>query len=349
MKRQWTGRVFIGRDAGGKQQFHWLGRFATKRERDAAVARARTERPWLSSTPEAMTCDELADRYLGRYAARNKASSTDTARQSLVAFREAYGARGVASLTPVEAEDWARTMPPNSVLRARAALEYACGLGLLSTNPLADVGPARGRGRADQHPPTEHELDALRLACVPALGLEYGPRIRDLLDFAALTLMRPGELYELRWTDIDLAHNRITVERRLYRGLVDTPKSGHSKTIALVPPARDILLRQPTRAGELVFVSRTGARLSAPVLSQDWGRVRAAAGCTREMPFYLASKHYGVHELYKLGLSPRAIAAQAGWSEKSVDAMLRVYGHGDIAALDEVDALYEAQPEGVKT
>jgi hypothetical protein len=44
--------------------------------------------------------------------------------------------------------------------------------------------------------------------------------------------------------------------------------------------------------------------------------------------------------LYLLGLSRRAIAAQAGWSEQVVDKMLRVYGHTELVALAEVDALY---------
>ncbi len=47
-----------------------------------------------------------------------------------------------------------------------------------------------------------------------------------------------------------------------------------------------------------------------------------------------------MHQLYLLGLSRRAIAAQAGWSEKSVDTMLRIYGHTELVALTEVDALY---------
>ena len=47
-----------------------------------------------------------------------------------------------------------------------------------------------------------------------------------------------------------------------------------------------------------------------------------------------------MHRLYKLGLSKRAIAAQAGRTEEDVDAMLRVYGHTDLVALSEIDALY---------
>ena len=65
----------------------------------------------------------------------------------------------------------------------------------------------------------------------------------------------------------------------------------------------DALLRQPTRFGELVFLSKAGKRLSQPTLSGYWAQV--------------------------LALSSRAIGAQMGWSEKAVDSLLRVYGHID--------------------
>jgi hypothetical protein len=39
-------------------------------------------------------------------------------------------------------------------------------------------------------------------------------------------------------------------------------------------------------------------------------------------------------------MSRRAIAAQASWSLRAVDDLLAVYGHGDIGALDEVDAAF---------
>jgi hypothetical protein len=29
-----------------------------------------------------------------------------------------------------------------------------------------------------------------------------------------------------------------------------------------------------------------------------------------------------------------------GWSEKTVEKLLRVYGHADVVALEEIDALY---------
>lgn len=334
-KRSWPGRIYIGRDQEGRQEFWWVGRFGTKRERDAAVAEARTTKPWLAD-PATMTCDELADRYLVWYAERYKASSLDTTTRSLKAFRSTFGSRPAASIEPVEAEDWARTMPSSTMPRVIALFNYAKAKRIVTLNPFDDLRGGQGRGRADQHPPTVEQLGRLLDAC--DVHGDYGAQMAAFVVFAAYTGMRPGELYELRWTDIDLARNRIIVSRRLYRGQVDTPKSNGPRRIALVPPAREVLMRQPTRAGELVFLSKRGCQLTAPTVCQYWALVCARA----ELDFdvYLATKHYGVHLLYKLGLSQRAIAAQMGWSERSIESLLRTYGHIDLVALTEIDALY---------
>jgi hypothetical protein len=93
--------------------------------------------------------------------------------------------------------------------------------------------------------------------------------------------MRPGELYELRHPDIDPALNRINVNRSVFRGEVDTPKTG-KRTIGPVPPARAILLRQPTRIRDdgLVFISKIGRRLSSRRCRAIGGRSRRALAWT---------------------------------------------------------------------
>ena len=49
----------------------------------------------------------------------------------------------------------------------------------------------------------------------------------------------------------------------------------------------------------------------------------------------------GVHYMWtRLGLEPRVIAAQAGWDIKGVEKLLKVYGHGEVGALAEVDAAF---------
>jgi hypothetical protein len=68
--------------------------------------------------------------------------------------------------------------------------------------------------------------------------------------------------------------------------------------------------------------------------------VQARAGLSFD--FYLATKHFGVHYLkVTLGLSNADIAAQAGWSEASVEKMVKTYAHTNVGALDRIKARFE--------
>jgi hypothetical protein len=69
--KPYVGRVYLGQDENGKQLWHWVGRFERKRDRDAAVARAKVERPWeRDAAPNEWTVDAWADRFLARRALR---------------------------------------------------------------------------------------------------------------------------------------------------------------------------------------------------------------------------------------------------------------------------------------
>jgi integrase len=208
---------------------------------------------------------------------------------------------------------------------------------LIERNPFRGLG-RRTKGRSEQHPPTEDELSHLLDAC--AVHGSYAPQMRAFVTFAAYSGMRPGELFALEWADIDFESMRVDVKRRLYRGTVDLPKSNKSRRIALTPPARDALLGQPTRQdGGLVFVSKRGVRLSQPTFSGYWGKALARADL--DFDFYLATKHWCVHYMYAtLGLPPRVIGEQMGWTLASTLALLAVYGHGDIGALEEIDRAF---------
>jgi integrase len=338
--KPYTGKVHVG---GGR--YDWVGRFASKQERDMAVMRRRVElehEAKHANLPpgERITWGEYVDRYLD-YAGRElKVSSWDTARSSLKAFVADFGDRPLGSVGRLEAEDWAAGVPPSKVPIVVMLANRAVSQGLIATNPFKGLGK-RGHGRSKQNPPTLDEFARLLEAC-SALGV-YGPQFRAMLEFAAYTGTRPGELYALEWGDIDFPANRLHVRRRLYRGRLDVPKSNTARTVALPPPARDALLALRALpdylATDLVFLSKTGRRLSQATVSGYWAQVKASAGL--DFDFYLATKHYGVHLLYKLGLSQRAIGAQMGWSESAVEKLLCVYGHVELVALGEIDRLYE--------
>ncbi len=344
-KNPWEGRIYLGRDEEtGTQLFHWVGRFATKRERNEAVREARN-RLAEEAAEELPTCDEYVDRFLADAWRRLKRSTAESYEERLQRFREDFAGRRLGQRRR-EAKDWVNGEGRWEEEGPVSSGEVQAVVTLhnhaideddlpLERNPYRKLGK-RTKGRSEEAPPTPEQFEKLLDAC-SVLG-DYAPMMRALMLFAAFTLMRPSEIFPLERTDLDFQAMRLRKARRLYRGVLDEPKTG-PVTIALTPPARDAVLGLPDK-GPLVFYSKTGKRLSQSTLSGYWAQVCAAAGL--HFDFYLATKHYGVHYMWtKLGMSRRAIAAQAGWSLRTVDKMLSIYGHGDVGALEEVDAAFE--------
>jgi integrase len=333
-----TRKAYVGRVYLGHGKYHWVGRFPTRKARDAAVARARGELVRDRAT-EGLTCDEWAERFLARYERERKASSTDKTRAALRRFRADFGDRPLDSITRMEAMDWAARVPPSALPVVITLMNAGLDAELIERNPFRGLG-RRSTGRSLQPPPSEEEFSRLVDAC--AVHGWYAPQMRALLVFAAYTGMRPGELFALEWSDIDFTSMRIDVRRRVYKGKLDLPKSNRVRRIALTPPARDALLGLDSRSeGGLVFRSRSGVMMAQPMLSGYWGKVLASAGL--DFDFYLATKHYAVHYLYAtLGLPPRVIAEQMGWQASSVLKLLATYGHGDVGALEEIDKAFQS-------
>ncbi len=345
-KGKWEGRILIGTTVDPetgkrKQEFEWVGRFDTKRERDDAVAERKRE--LAAERPQFPLVEDEIVAYL-EWFEEHFPKSLPQRTEQLKRFREDFGARTV-DIPRDELKDWAAAKGkwkgkkpiPNTYLFGVSAF-YTFVIDE-QDRPLAK-NPARKmakqtNGRADTPPPTEDEFATLLDAC-SALG-DYAPTIRALFEFAAFTLMRPSELYALKWEHIDFHRNRIEKKDRVYRGKVADPKTGE-KEIALTPPARAAIINLP-RTSPYVFPSITGRRMSASGMSGYWGKVLACAGLDFE--FYLASKHYGVWFMYtKMKMEPRLIGAQAGWKPSTVEEMIETYGHGEVGALDDVDAAF---------
>jgi integrase len=346
-KKTWPGRVYIGIDPEtGKQQFEWLGRFDTKRERDAVVAEAKRLRGTVGKMP---TCDAQADRYLADYKRRNKRSSWQTQTQRLKRFKRDWAGQPL-DIPRTEMKDWfngeGKWKSKGSVpIGDRQAIVSMFNHAIDDDDVPLPKSPARGfselyDGRAEDPPPTEDEFQRLLDAC-EVLG-NYALMMRAIILFATYELMRPSELFALEPSDVDFVAMRVVKDKRFYRGEIDAPKTG-PKTIALVPPARDAIAGLPLD-GPFLFTSKEGGRLTRSSLDGCWKLVCARAGL--DFDFYHATKHYGVWFYWtQMGMSDRAIAAQAGWKVKTVQKMLGVYGHGDVGALAEVDAAWAAAAE----
>ncbi|MBS1880433.1 MAG: tyrosine-type recombinase/integrase [Actinobacteria bacterium] len=349
---KWEGRILIGSTVDPetgkrKQQFEWVGRFDTKRERDDAVAERKRE--LAAAKPDLPLVEDEVVAYL-EWHGEHFPKSLPQKTEQLKRFRADFGDRAV-DIPRDEIKDWAaargkwakdadgepRKPIPNGYLFAVSSF-YTFVIDE-QDRPI-DKNPARKLakqtvGRSDTPPPTPEEFDVL-LDATAALG-DYAPTIRAMFEFAAFTLMRPSELYALKWEHIDFNRNRIDKCERVYRGKVADPKTG-AKEIALTPPAKAAILNL-NRTSEYVFPSITGKRMSAGGFSGYWARVLARAEL--DFDFYLASKHYGVWYMHTvLEMPDRVIAAQAGWKRSTVTKMIETYGHGEVGALEDVDAAF---------
>jgi transcriptional regulator with XRE-family HTH domain len=105
-------------------------------------------------------------------------------------------------------------------------------------------------------------------------------------------------------------------------------------------------------SGQRMPLLATAVKLAAALeveLAGYWAQVKAKAGL--DFDFYHSTKHYGVHYMWSdpdLRMSPRAIAALAGWKVSTVIEMLGTYGHGDVGALEEVDAAFARVGDDVR-
>lgn len=285
----------------------------------------------LASLP---TIDQYADRLLEHWAnevmpksgRKRKTSTLAVHKQSLKPVRKQFGSKIVGQVGRNDARDWALTAPVNAIkiacqLYNRAADEFP----EITYNPFKGLAPGT-KGRAKHAPPTPQEFE--RLLESWSVHGPYAPTGQAFQTFAGHSGMRPGELYVLEWDDVDFDANRIHVRLRLWNGTTDIPKSNEERTIVLTKEAKWAIQDLP-RTSPYVFVNKSGGRLSQPTLTGYWKEVRATAGLS--YAFYHATKHFCCHRWFVVeGKSVNAIAQQMGWSRASTEAMLRIYGHGDI-------------------
>ena len=283
-----------------------------------------------------VTCSTYAERFLGRIerepirktGRKRKDSTVDTARYNLARFTKAFGHRHLSSLTVSEAIDWVYGPPPQPAGTVKTVIQMfnaAIAEDAIERNPFAGLS-LPSDGRRGQAPPTPEQFQTLLDAW--SVHGDYAPMGRAVQLFAGHSGMRPGELFALEWSDIDFDARRIDVNRRLYAGSTDLPKSNKPRRIVLTSEARDALLPLD-RVSDYVFVGKRGGRLSQPTFWNYWQKVLGKADM--DFDFYLATRHYFAWQAFAIKhRSVNAIAQQMGWSRSATEDLLSVYGHGDV-------------------
>jgi integrase len=213
----------------------------------------------------------------------------------------------------------------HSVLRSM--LNAAIGEGIISTNPADKVGRALKLTESPGARQDEISIKALDRAQAAALIAATEPKHRALILLMARTGLRIGEVIGLEWTDVDIEGRQITVSRNTSKGVTDTPKSGHGRSVdmsdhlaealrALLVDRKALTLRRgwgavPAR----VFITDQGE-----TLTED--RIRAAMA--RALKAAKLPLHHTPHSLRHTFAS---LHLQAG---ESVAYVQRQFGHASI-------------------
>jgi integrase len=226
---------------------------------------------------------------------------------------------------------------------ARRALGDAKRWGLVARNVAEDADPPRND---DPRPKawTPQQVHAF-------LDVSASDRWAPLWRLAVTTGLRRGEIVGLRWPDLDLDHQALTVNRAAVvvggRATESAPKTSRSRRRLNLDPATverlrawrtaqaaERLLMGPHWQGEdRVFVWGDGSLLHPDVVSKTFARIVRRAGLPH-LPFH-GLRHSWATSALVAGIPVKTVADRLGHS--SVQVTLDVYT-ASVPGLDEAAA-----------
>ena len=208
--------------------------------------------------------------------------------------------------------------------------------GVVRVNPATAVLRQRGRraaatvaaGAEAVRPFTEDEIARL-------LDAARGDQ-RTLILFLARTVVRPGEAYGLRWSDISFERREALIERNVSNSRPAGPtKTGKARRVDL---SREVVaaLRELHTRRERQTLAHGWGEIPAPVFINGAGKVLDSSGASRQ--FAMIMKRAGVsgHVLYdlrhtfasrhlELGSPLTYVSAQLGHAKPTMT--LKYYSH----------------------
>jgi integrase len=227
---------------------------------------------------------------------------------------------------------------PLTLAPVKALLATAHEEGIIRGNPAAGVRLVIEQLQDDGE---DGHIKALSEDELRALLEQMPPGWRFFFEFLAKTGLRIGEAIALRWSDFDFNRQRVSVERRFYRGTFASPKSKYgrrkvrlSEGVARELEARWLLVDD---VDALAFPSEAGTVIDSSNLMQ---RVLKPAGRRAGVPWvgFHTFRHTCATMLFRSGAN--AVAVQKHMGHHSPAFTLSTYVHfldDDLPSVDFLD------------
>lgn len=182
-----------------------------------------------------------------------------------------------------------------------------------------------------------HDFEEYERLLAAARGID--PRAELIVLLGGRAGLRLGEMLALRWVDVDLERQRISVRQNDWRGHVDAPKGGKAGYVPIVSELAAALRRHRHLRGPRVLHRSDGGPLAEGQVQRIVARVEREAGLPPRGVHALRHT-FGAH-LAMRGAAPKAIQVALRHRDLSVTQR---YLHLSPAALDEAVHLLEGGP-----
>jgi len=318
------------------QHGRWREKVAGPRRKDAEALLRRVLEEVAQGTfgeeREDPTFAEFAVRFLeakkGEIKASTYADYEQVLRNHLVPF---FGKTKLSAITPArvqgflswEGERGTSPATTGKVYRVlKVVLRHALVLELIGRDPTVAIRPPRVERK---------EMDHLTPEEVEALLDKAEGDIRDIIAVAVFTGLRQGEIFALRWQDIDFEAGLIRVVRsyRYPHGFTDLKSSASRRTVPMLPRLSSILAERHRVQGrpgpeELVFPSEAGTPLDRHnLLTREFEPALERAGL-RKIRFH-DLRHTYASLCIAAGMDPKALQQAMGHS--SITVTMDTYAH----------------------
>ena len=343
-KNSWQLQIYTGIGPDGKSKRH----FETVRGRKGEAQRRLTE--LLSSLdkgiytrPGKLTVADLLNQFLQGYVKTKCSQKTQDGYQMIMERHliPALGHIQLKQLQPQVIQAYygkaceklsGRTVHKHHRL-LKQSLKYGVRQGYLGRNPCDLVDSPSWKARPMRTLTTE-ELENL-------LEIASGNRFYPVIYTAVSTGLRQAELLGLRWRDIDLDLQSISVCRTLYkrRGVCEfkEPKTSHSKRrVSMTAKLADYLseyreereslslhLGRLLKPDDLIFASVEGKPIDPYVLSHAFNKLAKRAGL-KDVRFH-DLRHTFASLMLLRGAKPKVISEALGHA--SVAFTMDTYSH----------------------
>lgn len=358
---RWVATVDLGADPGGRRR---RKEFSAKTKKDAVAKRSK----WLRSgaknkekrADKAPTFDQVGKMWLAFLADQGRKRTTVSNYTSMMRVHVTPTFLAGMRIDMIRREHIERfhgDLRYRKVsMRMRQAvhvvlngvIKHAIERELIDLNPMQRVkrpgGAKQARVKSDRDRVRIWTEADVRRFIAFSKDFHYGP----LFEVALGTGLRPGELYALRWGDVDLVRGTLSVRETMTycdgEIMFERPKTEQSRRTIKLAKATIKTLREIGKQGrdQLVFTTKSGAPCDRNNVRRSLRAIARSAGLEERTPHELRHTHASL--LLARGTPIKVVSERLG--HRDVTTTLEVYQHllpgmGERAA-DEIDAMLSA-------